>query len=75
MKEAFRTLANTPEPLFALGYMLFPLLALISAALGLWMIVTGQTIGGLVVLFTVTQAQAFGAFRASGRRSRILDAQ
>jgi hypothetical protein len=74
VKEAFKALANKPEPLFALGFMLLPLLALICAALGLWMIVTGQSIGGLVVLFTITQAFALGGFWAINRRRRLLDA-
>ncbi|MGJ9404345.1 NF038396 family protein [Arthrobacter sp. KK5.5] len=73
MKEALRELTGKPEPLFALGFMLFPMLALICAALGLWMIVMGQTIGGLVVLFTITQAFAFGSFWAIGRRRRLLN--
>ena len=74
MKEAFRALANRPEPLFVIGYMLCPLLALICAALGLWMILTGQKIGGLVVLLVVTQAFTFSALWAIGRRRRLLAA-
>ncbi len=72
MKEAFKELTTKPEPLFAIGFMLFPLLALICAALGLWMIITGQVIGGIIVLFTITQAFALGAFWAINRRSRLL---
>lgn len=72
MKEAFRALTSTPEPLFALGFMLFPLLGLICAALGLWMIITGAVIGGIIVLLTITQAFALGAFWAINRRARLL---
>lgn len=72
MKEAFRELTGKPEPLFAIGFMLCPLLALICAALGLWMIITGQVIGGVIVLFTITQAFAFGAFWAINKRARLL---
>ncbi|WP_417234371.1 NF038396 family protein [Arthrobacter sp.] len=72
MKEAFRELTSKPEPLFALGFMLFPLLGLICAALGLWMIITGTVIGGIIVLFTITQVFAFGAFWAINRRTRII---
>ena len=72
MKEAFKELTTKPEPLFAIGFMLFPLLALICAALGLWMIITGQVIGGIIVLFTITQAFALGAFWAINRRAKLL---
>lgn len=72
MKEAFRQLTSTPEPLFALGFMLFPLLGLICAALGLWMIITGAVIGGIIVLLTITQAFALGAFWAISRRAKLL---
>ncbi|MGO1517750.1 MAG: NF038396 family protein [Arthrobacter sp.] len=75
MKEAFKELTTKPEPLFAIGFMLFPLLALICAALGLWMIITGQVIGGIIVLFTITQAFALGAFWAINRRARLLSDQ
>ncbi|GER21550.1 hypothetical protein NCCP1664_00470 [Zafaria cholistanensis] len=73
MKEAFKALANRPEPLFVIGYMLCPLLALICAALGLWMILTGQKAGGLVVLLVVTQAFTFTSLWAIGRRRRLLE--
>lgn len=72
MKEAFRELTSKPEPLFALGFMLFPLLGLICAALGFWMILTGEVVGGIIVLFTITQVFAFGAFWAINRRARLL---
>ncbi|MGO2004705.1 MULTISPECIES: NF038396 family protein [Micrococcaceae] len=75
MKEAFKELTTKPEPLFAIGFMLFPLLALICAALGLWMIITGQVIGGIIVLFTITQAFALGAFWAINRRAKLLSDQ
>ncbi|HXD28836.1 MAG TPA: NF038396 family protein [Arthrobacter sp.] len=72
MKEAFRALTSQPEPLFALGFMLFPLLGLICAALGFWMILTGAVLGGVIVLVTITQAFAFGAYWAINRRARLL---
>ncbi|GAA3673872.1 hypothetical protein GCM10023081_10250 [Arthrobacter ginkgonis] len=74
MKEAFKALANRPEPLFVIGYMLCPLLALICAGLGLWMILTGQKVGGLIVLLVVTQAFTFSALWAIARRRRLLEA-
>ena len=53
-----------PETLFVLGYMLLPLLALLSAIVGLTMIVGGNKIAGIIVLVVVTQVFAFGAFYA-----------
>jgi F0F1-type ATP synthase membrane subunit a len=51
-----------PETLFVLGYMLLPLLALLSAIVGLTMILGGNKIAGAIVLVVVTQVFAFGAF-------------
>lgn len=61
-----------PETLFVLGYMLLPLLALLSAIVGLTMILGGNKIVGAIVLVVVTQAFAFGAFFALRRRKRAL---
>ena len=57
-----------PETLFVLGYMLLPLLALLSAIVGLTMILGGNKIAGAIVLVVVTQAVAFGAFYALRHR-------
>ncbi|GAA3698750.1 hypothetical protein GCM10022377_09700 [Zhihengliuella alba] len=73
LKTALRAFVSKPEPLFLLGYMLFPLLAVVFAALGLWMVITGQRAGGLIVLLVVTQVFAIGALWAIARRRRILD--
>jgi hypothetical protein len=73
VKEAFRELSRRPDILFVLGYMLFPLLALICAALGLWMVLTGQRLAGLMVLLFVTQIFAFSAFWAINQRRKALD--
>nr|WP_231366426.1 NF038396 family protein [Zhihengliuella flava] len=75
MKTALKAALNRQEPLFLLGYMLFPLLALICAALGLWMVLTDQTVGGLIVLLVVTQVFAVGAIWAIGRRRRVMEAE
>jgi len=72
LKADVKAALNKPEPLFLLGYMLFPLLALVFAALGLWMIISGQKIPGLIVLLVVTQAFTFGALWAIGRRRHIV---
>jgi hypothetical protein len=61
-----------PETLFVLGYMLLPLLALLSAIVGLTMILGGNKIGGVIVLVVVTQAFAFGAFYALRARKNAV---
>ena len=61
-----------PETLFVLGYMLLPLLALLSAIVGLTMILGGNKIAGVIVLVVVTQVFAFGAFFALRRRKHAL---
>ncbi|MDI3211416.1 NF038396 family protein [Arthrobacter sp. AL12] len=61
-----------PETLFVLGYMLLPLLALLSAIVGLTMILGGNKIVGAIVLVVVTQACAFGSFYALRKRKHAL---
>lgn len=61
-----------PETLFVLGYMLLPLFALLSAIIGLTMILGGNKIVGIVVLVVVTQVFAFGAFYALRARKAAL---
>ncbi|WP_247041912.1 NF038396 family protein [Arthrobacter rhizosphaerae] len=61
-----------PETLFVLGYMLLPLLALLSAIVGLTMILGGNKIVGIVVLVVVAQVFAFGAFFAIRARKQLL---
>jgi hypothetical protein len=61
-----------PETLFVLGYMLLPLLALLSAVVGLTMILGGDKILGAIVLVVVTQVFAFGAFFALRRRKAAV---
>ncbi|BCW20006.1 hypothetical protein NtRootA9_27140 [Arthrobacter sp. NtRootA9] len=63
-----------PETLFVLGYMLLPLLALLSAIVGLTMILGGNRIAGAIVLVVVTQVFAFGAFFAlRARKAAVLE--
>ena len=63
-----------PETLFVLGYMLLPLLALLSAIVGLTMILGGNKIAGAIVLVVVTQVFAFGAFFAlRARKAAVLE--
>ncbi|MGX1160064.1 hypothetical protein FBY31_1572 [Arthrobacter sp. SLBN-100] len=63
-----------PETLFVLGYMLLPLLALLSAIVGFTMILGGNKIAGAIVLVVVTQVFAFGAFFAlRARKAAVLE--
>ncbi|KIC62495.1 NF038396 family protein [Pseudarthrobacter phenanthrenivorans] len=63
-----------PESLFVLGYMLLPLLALLSAIVGLTMILGGNKIAGAIVLVVVTQVFTFGAFFAlRARKAAVLE--
>lgn len=63
-----------PETLFVLGYMLLPLLALVSAIVGLTMILGGNKIAGAIVLVVVTQVFTFGAFFAlRARKAAVLE--
>ncbi|UVJ38603.1 NF038396 family protein [Arthrobacter sp. CJ23] len=61
-----------PETLFVLGYMLLPLFALLSAIVGLTMILGGNKIMGIIVLVVITQVFAFGAFFALRARKTAL---
>ncbi|MDQ0768258.1 F0F1-type ATP synthase membrane subunit a [Pseudarthrobacter defluvii] len=63
-----------PETLFVLGFMLLPLLALLSAIVGLTMILGGNKIAGAIVLVVVTQLFTFGAFFAlRARKAAVLE--
>ena len=64
-----------PETLCALGYRLLPLLALLTAIVGLTMILGGNKITGAIVLVVVTQVFAFGAVLALRRRKSALLAE
>ena len=64
-----------PETLFVLGYMLLPLLALLSAIVGLTMILGGNKIAGAIVLVVVTQVFAFGAYSALRLRKAAVREQ
>lgn len=61
-----------PETLFVLGYMLLPLFALLSAIVGLTMILGGNKIAGAIVLVVITQVFAFGAFLALRARKAAV---
>lgn len=68
-----KDLINKPEPLFLLGYMLFPILALVCAGLAMTLIFSGSAPAG-IALFVVMQFFTFGAVWLMSRRKRLLAA-
>lgn len=72
MKESFKYLISKSEPLFVLGHMLLPFFALVCAGMGLWMVIDGHKVAGLIMLLVVTQAFAFGSLWAVKRRKVVL---
>ncbi|WP_285725767.1 NF038396 family protein [Psychromicrobium xiongbiense] len=75
MLNELKIALKRPETLFVLGYMLLPLLALVTAILGLTMILGGNKILGVIVLVVVTQVFTFGAFFALRARKAALLAE
>lgn len=65
-------LLTRSDILFVLGYMLFPLLGLVTAVLGLFMILAGNRIPGVIVLVLVTQVFVFGSWWALKKRRAAL---
>ncbi|MGO2052652.1 hypothetical protein CQ010_14425 [Arthrobacter sp. MYb211] len=73
MKKYLGELKAHPEALFILGYMLFPLLALVVAALGFFMVLSGNKVFGLIMLLVPTQLFIFGAMWAINNRKKLLE--
>lgn len=61
-----------PELHFLLGYMLFPVLALASAAAGVWAVIVGNKIAGVILLVVVVQLFVWGAVRSIGIRKKLV---
>lgn len=72
MKESFAALKQSPEGLFIIGYMLFPLLALAMAVLGFFLVLGGHRIFGVILLLVPTQLFIFLAYRAITARKKLL---
>ena len=70
-----KNLLSRSDVLFVLGYMLFPLLGLVTAVLGLFMILGGNRIPGVIVLVVVTQVFVFGSWWAVKKRKAALEAE
>lgn len=73
MKKYLGELKAHPEALFVLGYMLFPLLALVVAVIGFLMVLGGFKIFGIIMLFVPTQLFIYGAVWAINNRKRLLE--
>lgn len=73
MKKYIGELKVHPEALFVLGYMLFPLLALVVAVLGFFMVLGGYKILGLILLLVPAQIFIFAAVWAINNRKRALE--
>lgn len=61
-----------PELHFLLGYMLFPVLALASAAAGVWAVIVGNKIAGVILLVVVVQAFVWAAVRSISIRKKLV---
>ncbi|WP_404286299.1 NF038396 family protein [Glutamicibacter arilaitensis] len=73
MKKYLGELKRHSEALFILGYMLFPLLALVVAGLGFFMVLSGSKVFGLIMLLVPTQLFIFGAMWAINNRKKLLE--
>ena len=73
MKKYIGELKAHPEALFVLGYMLFPLLALVVSVLGFFMVLGGYKILGLILLLVPAQIFIFAAVWAINNRKRALE--
>ncbi|WP_325048536.1 NF038396 family protein [Galactobacter valiniphilus] len=68
-----KDLTRRPETLFLFGYMLLPLLALVSVAAGVWSVIIGNKILGIILIVVVTQLFVWGAVWMIGKRKRLLE--
>ncbi|NAZ16610.1 hypothetical protein GT020_11125 [Glutamicibacter soli] len=73
MKKYLADLKQHSDALFVLGYMLFPLLALVVAVLGFFMVLGGHKIIGVILLFVPTQVFLYAAFWAIKNRKLLLE--
>jgi hypothetical protein len=73
VKKYLSELKQHSDALFILGYMLFPLLALVVAVLGFFMVLDGAKIFGLILLLVPTQLFIFAAMWAIKNRKLLLE--
>lgn len=66
------SLRGRQETYFLLGYMLLPILGLVCVAMGIWSIVIGHRILGVLLIVLLTQAFVWGAVWCIGKRRRLL---
>lgn len=68
------SLGQRQETWFLLGYMLLPILGLVAVAMGIWSIIIGHKILGVVLIVIVTQVFVWGAVYSIGRRKKLVAA-
>jgi hypothetical protein len=73
MSEQPTSLSQRQETWFLLGYMLLPILGLVSVAMGIWSVVIGHKILGVILIVVVTQLFVWGAVYSIGRRKKLLE--
>ena len=72
MKKYLADLKQHPEALFIIGYMLCPLLGLVVAVLGFFLVLGGHKIFGIILLIVITQVFIFSAMWAIKNRKILL---
>jgi len=68
-----KDLTRRPETLFLFGYMLLPILGLASVVAGVWSVVIGHKILGIVLIVILTQAFVWGAVWCIQARRRLIE--
>lgn len=69
-----KSLSQRQETWFLLGYMLLPILGLVSVAMGIWSVIIDHKILGIILIVIVTQVFVWGAVFAIGKRKKLLEA-
>ncbi|MGO1319738.1 MAG: NF038396 family protein [Galactobacter sp.] len=65
-------LSQRQETWFLLGYMLLPILGLVTVAMGIWSIIIDRKILGVILIVVFTQVFVWGAVYAIGKRKKLL---
>lgn len=66
-------ISQRPETLFLFGYMLFPLLGLVTVAAGVWSVIIGNKVLGIVLIVVVSQLFVWGSIWMIGRRKKLIE--
>lgn len=68
-----KDLTRRPETLFLFGYMLLPLLALVCVAAGVWSVLIGNKVLGIVLIVVLTQVFVWGSVWMISRRKKLIE--